>query len=159
MTDSSRPFVPPFCPRSDCRFHRCADGWRWVHHGTYARRCEPQVIPRFRCVACGATFSSQTFSTTSYLTRPELQLPFFHRILACSGYRQIAREARCSPATVMNQVTRLGRHALLYLAAHRPPGPVAEPLAIDGFESFAHSQFQPLHLVRRPGSGIRTSRR
>ena len=46
----------------------------------------------------------------------------------------------------MGVAARLGRHALLYLAVHRPPSPVCEPLVIDGFESFAHSQYQPLHL-------------
>jgi hypothetical protein len=69
-----------------------------------------------------------------------------HRLLACSGYRQIARAARCHPTTVMGQAARLGRHALLYLAHHRPRGAIAEPLVIDGFESFAYSQYQPLHL-------------
>jgi hypothetical protein len=69
-----------------------------------------------------------------------------HRLLACSGYRQIARAARCHPTTVMGQAARLGRHALLYLAHHRPHGAIVEPLVIDGFESFAYSQYQPLHL-------------
>ena len=139
-------FVPPFCPRTTCRYHQYAAGWRWERHGCFVRRCEPRVIPRFRCVHCGVTFSSQTFSTTYYLKRPELQEPLFHRLLACSGYRQIARELRCTPTSVMGQAARLGRHALLYLAGHRPPPPVAEPLVIDGFESFAYHQFQPLHL-------------
>src|SRR5512132_874779 len=146
MTDSARPFVPPFCPRTDCRFHRSSVGWSWIRYGHYTRQCAPRRIPRFRCVHCRATFSSQTFSTTYFLKRPELLPRFFHRLLACSGYRQIAREARCNPTTVMGQAARLGRHALLYLAQHRPQGLVAEPLVIDGFESFAHSHFQPLHL-------------
>ena len=144
-------FVPPFCPRSSCRFHRCATGWQWKRHGCFTRQCAPQVIPRFRCVHCGVTFSSQTFSTSYYLKRPELLEPFFHRLLAGSGYRQIAREARCAPATVMGQAARLGRHALLSLT-HRRPDRVREPLAIDGFESFAYSQFQPLHLNHAVGS-------
>ena len=46
----------------------------------------------------------------------------------------------------MRQTARLGRHALLLLARLRPPGPVREPLVIDGFESFAYSQYHPLHL-------------
>ena len=117
-----------------------------MSHGHYSRRCAPQRIRRFRCGHCGVTFSTQTFSTTYYLKRPELLTPCFHRLLACSGYRQIAREARCAPTTVMGQAARLGRHSLLYLAEHRPKGPIQEPLVIDGFESFAHSQFQPLHL-------------
>jgi len=117
-----------------------------VRFGSYSRHCEPRIIPRFRCGHCRATFSTQTFSTTYFLKRPELLEPIFHRLLAGSGLRQITREARCAHSTVMGQAARLGRHALLVLARHRPPGPVTEPLVIDGFESFAFSQYHPLHL-------------
>ena len=146
MEPTPRPFVPPFCPRSSCRYHACPDGWRYARHGHYARQCAPHLIRRFRCGHCRVTFSSQTFATSYYLKRPELQEPLFFRLLACSGHRQIAREARCAPTTAMRQSARLGRHALLFLARHRPPGPLAEPLVVDGFESFAFSQYQPLHL-------------
>jgi len=146
MSEPTRPFIPPHCPRTDCRYHRSSLGWRWVRYGTYARRCQPQRIQRFRCDHCRVTFSTQTFSTTYYLKRPELLEPLYHRLLAGSGLRQITREARCAHSTVIGQAARLARHALLSLAALRPPGPVREPLVIDGFESFAFSQYQPLHL-------------
>ena len=146
MDLSGDSFKPPFCPRPWCRFHLSPSGWRWVRFGSFTRQCLPRCIPRFRCRHCGSTFSSQSFSTTYYLKRPELLEPVFHRLIACSGYRQIAREARCHPTTVMGQCARLGRHALLFLHQHRPPGPLAEPLVIDGFESFAYSQYHPLHL-------------
>jgi transposase-like protein len=146
METTARPFVPPFCPRTVCPHHRCRDGWRYKRSGTYARRCEPRTIQRYRCGHCGVTFSTQTFSTTYYLKCPELLEPLFFRLLACSGYRQIAREARCAPTTAMRQAARLGRHAMLYLHQNRPSGPLAEPLVIDGFESFAFSQYHPLHL-------------
>ena len=146
MADAAAPFVPPHCPRSACRFHRCSLGWRWIRFGSYPRHCEPRRIPRFRCLHCRATFSTQTFSTTYYLKRPELLEPITHRLLACSGYRQIAREARCHPTTVMSLAARLGRHALLLLHTHRPASPLSEALVIDGFESFAFSQYHPLHL-------------
>jgi hypothetical protein len=81
-----------------------------------------------------------------------LLVPIAQRLLACSGYRQIAREARCAPSTVMGQAARLGRHALLFMHRHRPAGP-AEPLVIDGFESFAFSQYHPLHLNLAVGAG------
>src|SRR6188474_889591 len=145
MTPRALSFIPPHCPRSQCRFHTCAEGWRWVRHGYFTRRARPQWIQRFRCRHCGATFSSQSFSTTYYLKRPELLVALFYRLLSCSGYRQIAREASCAASTLVGQAARLGRHALLYLARHRPGAP-AEPLVIDGFESFAYSQYQPLHL-------------
>src|SRR5262245_36032681 len=144
--DELRRFIPPFCPRSDCHYHRSAIGWSWVHFGSYSRQCEPRIIPRFRCCHCRATFSSQTFSTTYYLKRPHLLEPVFHRLVACSGFRQITREARCAHSTVMGLAARLGRHALLFLSHHRPPPQLTEPLVVDGFESFAYSQYHPLHL-------------
>jgi transposase-like protein len=153
MTPPPDAFIPPHCPRSRCRFHRCAEGWRWIRFGSYTRRCEPRIIPRFRCLHCRATFSSQTFSTTYYLKRPELLEAIAHRLLACSGYRQIAREARCDPTTVMGQAARLGRHALLLLRELKPKGPLTEPLVIDGFEGFAYSQYHPLHLNLAVGAG------
>jgi len=146
MARSLAGFVPPHCPRTDCRYHTCADGWHWIRHGWFSRQAAPQRIRRFRCRHCGHTFSEQTFRTTYWLKRPELLLATAHRLLACSGFRQIAREARCAPTTVMRQSARLGRHALLYLHQHRPPGPIREPLVIDGFESFEFSQYHPLHL-------------
>ena len=146
MSGTSRPFVPPFCPRTACRFHHCADGWRWSRHGTFTRQCEPRVIQRYRCGHCGATFSTQTFSTTYYLKRPELQIPLLYRLQAGSGLRQMAREMRCVHATLVGQTARLGRHALLFLTAHRPRGALTEPLVADGFESFAYSQYHPLYL-------------
>jgi transposase-like protein len=146
MDRPGSPFAPPHCPRSSCAYHRCARGWRWVRYGFYRRAASPHRIQRFRCVACGHTFSTQTFSATYWLRRPELLAPTFYRVLACSAYRQIAREARCHANTVMRLVARLGRHALLYLALHRPRGTLREPLVVDGFESFEFSQYHPLHL-------------
>ena len=116
MCAMSGTFVPPHCPRSGCPHHLNAAGWRWVRHGSYSRNCQPRIIPRFRCRHCGSTFSAQTFSATYYLKRPELLERLFFRVLACSGYRQIAREARCTHSTLMRQAGRLGRHCLLYLA-------------------------------------------
>lgn len=139
-------FRPPFCPWPECAKHLRSSGFTWRPFGHYTRQCEPRIIPRFRCGHCRRTFSSQTFSTTYYLKRPELQLAIFHRLLACSGYRQIAREARCRASTVMGQAARLGRHALLALHHWRPRQELREPLVIDGFESFAFSQYHPLHL-------------
>ena len=153
MHRTTASFVPPHCPRTRCPYHINPVGWRWKHHGAYTRQASPTVIPRFRCCHCGRTFSSQTFHTTYYLKRPELQVPLLYRIDAGSGYRQMAREMRCSHSTLVHQVARLGRHALLFMATHRPKGRLEEPLVIDGFESFAYSQYHPLHLNLAIGAG------
>ena len=46
----------------------------------------------------------------------------------------------------MGQVARLGRHALLALEHLRGGHEPDEPIVIDGFESFAFSQYHPIHL-------------
>lgn len=146
MAIALAPFVPPHCPRTDCRYHRCSVGWRWKRHGSFTRASAPHRVPRFRCGHCGHTFSQQTFSATYWLRRPDVLEATAFRQLACSGYRQIAREARCHHTTVMRHSLRLGRLALLYLWHHRPHGPIREPVVVDGFESFAHSQYHPHYL-------------
>ena len=146
MANALAPFVPPFCPRTDCRCHRSSHGWRWKRHGFFTRAAAPHRIQRYRCGDCGHTFSRQSFSNDYWLRRPDVLAAAAFRLLACSGYRQIAREARCHHTTVMRHSSRLGRLALLYLWAHRPTGPLPEPLVVDGFESFAHSQYSPLYL-------------
>ncbi|MEZ5064347.1 MAG: hypothetical protein R3B81_06400 [bacterium] len=80
------------------------------------------------------------------MKRPELLIPVFSRLVACSGYRQIARELGVSHTTVMRIAERLGRHCLLYHWHHVHGVRLSETVVIDGFESFAHSQFYPCHL-------------
>jgi transposase-like protein len=141
---------PPFCPNPACAFHQdpCA-AWRWIRAGCYARRAAPQRIQRFQCRHCRRHFSSQTFHPSYWLKRPALLPEVFHQLVSCAGYRQIARHLRVSPQTVLGHAARLGRHCLLFHERHRPRGPLAEPLVLDGFESFEHSQFYPtrFHVV------------
>ena len=74
---------------------------------------------------------------------PDLLVPIFHRLLGCSGFRQIAREFEVSPTTVLAHSARLGRHCLLFHQLHRPKGRIAEPVVLDGFISFEYSQYYP----------------
>ena len=140
--DSS--FTPPFCPQSSCPYHRCPAGWRFKRIGFYSRHCQPRRIQRYLCLHCRRSFSTQTFSTTYWLRRPGLLRPLFFRLLACSGFRQIARELKAAPSTLVHLAARLGRHCLLFQQLHRPP--VGEAVALDGFESFEWSQYFPCHF-------------
>ena len=140
-------YRPRFCPNPACDSHTNPRGWRYVRCGTYLRTC-PRVrrVQRFRCSHCRRSFSRQTFQTTYWLRRPELLATIAERLVAGSGFRQIARSLGCSPTTVMTHAARLGRHCMLFLEAHRPKGAPQEPVVVDGFESFAFSQYYPLHL-------------
>ncbi len=146
MGPAASPFTPPFCPNPACPFHRQTEGWRFRRLGFFARRSPPWRVQRYQCRHCRRAFSTQTFQTTYWLRHPELLQPLFFRLLACSGFRQIAREFAVSPSTVLGQCARLGRHCLLFQHRFRPPGPPPEPLVLDGFESFEFSQYHPCHF-------------
>jgi transposase-like protein len=136
--------APPFCPNARCRFHRGGNHlWRYIRAGFYSRSVAPYRVQRWRCVACRRYFGAQTFRFTYWLHRPELVLPVYHRLVGCSGFRQIAREFKASPDTIRRLSGRLGRHSLLFHQKHRPKGAVNEPLALDSFESFEYSQYYP----------------
>jgi transposase-like protein len=142
---------PPFCPNPDCRFHRDPHGWRYQRKGCFSRRSAPFRVQRYRCIPCRRSFSDQTFSHTYWLKRPELPRALFLRLLACSGYRQIARDLRLSPTTVLRQSARLGRHCLLFHQRLRPRNAPQEPLVLDGFESFEFSQYTPIQFHTATG--------
>lgn len=144
LLDTSR-FRPPFCPNEECRFHLESRGWKLKKAGFYSRSHPPRRVQRYRCLTCGRYFSFQTFQSTYWLKRPDLLVPTFFRTLSCSGFRQIARELGCAPTTVMRLSERLGRHCLLFQHLHRPEG-LEEPLVLDGFETFEHSQYHPCHF-------------
>src|SRR5947209_5040190 len=144
MTQAPSLQAPPFCPNAHCHYHRNdRPRWKFKRAGYYTRSIAPQKVQRYRCDACRRFFATQTFRTTYWLHRPELLVPVFWRLNACSGYRQIAREVEASPSTIARMAERLGRHALLFHEELRPKGALTEPLAADGFESFEYSQYYP----------------
>jgi transposase-like protein len=146
MVEPDDSFTPPFCPNPDCKFHRNSTGWRFKKNGTHHRRFDQRDIQRYRCHHCNRSFSTQTFSTTYWLKRPDLLEPVLHGLLSCSGYRQIARATGVSPATIELQAARLGRHMLLFHESQRPRHAPREPLVVDGFETFEFSQYWVTHL-------------
>jgi transposase-like protein len=136
--------TPPFCPNPKCPFHcQLTSNWRWKRAGHFSRLTPPYLVPRFTCRCCRRSFSSQTFSITYWLKRPELPQLVFMKAVGGMAHRQIARDLQVAPSTIDRLIARLGRHCLLLhtklTAQARPQGPVV----LDGFESFEFSQFFP----------------
>ncbi len=149
MTTHAAPQAPPYCPNSDCVFHLKPTGWKYELHGEFYRKNPPHRVQRFICCSCGRHFSEQTFRTTYWLKRPKLLPRVMKALLSCSCLRQIARAEEASPQTILLHANRLGRHCQLFHERHRPRGPLTEPIALDGFQSFEYSQFYPTwyHVV------------
>lgn len=146
MPRLSRSWRPPFCPNPDCDSHADPSSWRFKKKGFYERRCGPRTVQRYVCRSCRRNFSTQTFSTTYWLKRPRLLAPLFDRLVECSALRQIARGLGVTHSTLQRQSERLGRHCLLVLEALGPRGAPSEPLVLDGFRTFEHSQYWPFDL-------------
>jgi len=140
---------PPHCPNPRCKHHHAQpERWRFRGHGFYQRDARPHRIRRYLCLHCGKSFSSQTFSTTYYLKRPDLLPRILSDTVGSMANRQAGRDLDCAPSTVDHQLARLGRHCLLLhrhlLSGMSPFGDIA----IDGLESFEFSQYYPFeHLV------------
>ena len=145
---------PPRCPNPGCVSRGNPAAWRYHKKGFYERGRKPHRVQRYRCTHCRRYFSSQTFSTTYWLKRPELLEPVFHRLVACSGFRQIAREYAVSHTTIRGLSDRLGRHCLLFHERMRPRTAPNEPLVLDGFRSFEHSQYWPMDLNLVVGTSL-----
>ena len=155
--DLHRPtWVPPHCPSPKCRFHDpLQPGWPWKRFGVYHRKTYPNRIRRFQCLHCNVTFSSQTFSVTYWLKRPDVITSLAAKVTAGACNSQVALDLRVSPATIDRQIYRLGRHCLLFHAGMMRDRPLLDDIALDGFVTFEHSQFHPFHfhiVVGRPSA-------
>jgi len=147
-------FQPSFCPRRGCPEHvRKGPGFRFERHGFYGTRRRWR-IPRFRCRACRGTFSRQSFAVSYYSKRPELLVPIAAGLVGGSAHRQIARTFGCAPSTVTRNAAKLGRHAILLLAAVRTEleGQVDERFVLDHFETFEFTQDYPFGVATVVGS-------
>ncbi|MDD5720388.1 MAG: hypothetical protein PHQ53_11935 [Candidatus Krumholzibacteria bacterium] len=142
-----RPWQPPHCPNPNCIYHNHFHGpWPFKRFGFFWRQARPNRIRRFRCLACGVTFSTQTFSPTYYLKRPDVLALLMTKTTGCMANRQLADDLKVAPSTVDKQLYRLGRHCLLLHKRFREDLPQPTTIAVDGFETFEFSQYYPCHF-------------
>jgi len=137
--------APEFCPNpACCYFNResaAAVRW-WRRAGSFDTLCRGP-IQRFRCLSCGKTCSTQTFSI-HYWTHSTCDLQRLREDLdSSSGLRQIARRWLSSYRVVQNRIRRLARNAVALLHSATAEHTLDEHLVIDGFQSFVRSQYFP----------------
>ena len=142
------PATPPHCPNPECAYSEAQSGpWPYIRFGSFTRLKPPYTVPRFRCKACGRTFSSQTFETSYWLKRPDLLPQVQKHAVSGAANRQVARVLETSPATVDLHIERLGRHCILF---HRQFMEKASPtvdVILDGLVTFEYSQYLPYEVI------------
>jgi hypothetical protein len=149
-------FVPRHCPRPGCPAHKPeSEGgapFRFHRHGFFRRKAVPYRIPRFRCLVCERTFSTQTFSPTYWMKRPELLRPAAATLCNGQADRHVRRSVRANPdypglpnagcagSSVTRLVLRLATQAALFGADLEAGLRIVEPLAGDDFLTFSWMQ-------------------
>lgn len=142
----SRSWAPPHCPNPNCLHHNnTEDAWPFKKIGYFRRLQAPTRIQRFTCKACKRSFSTQTFSTTYWQKRPDLDQAILMKTVGCMANRQIARDLRVSPETIDRHLSRLARHCMLFHSQMMQLSPPVTEVVVDGFESFEYSQYFPIH--------------
>ena len=66
-------------------------------------------MPRFKCRACGRTFSRQTFRQSYRDHRPDLNALVLVQLVSGTGLRQTARIVGTNRHTVMRKFRKMGR--------------------------------------------------
>jgi transposase-like protein len=146
MNQPANPFIPPHCPNQNCQYHSQFDPtWRYKRIGSFRSQARPNGTQRFLCKHCNRSFSTQTFSPNYWLKRPDILPQLLTKTTGGMANRQIARDLHVAPSTIDGQLSRLGRHCLLFHADLMRTAKPAASVAIDGFVSFEHSQFCPFH--------------
>jgi len=143
--------LPPFCPYKSCVHHhdRKPCGRPWYRKRGWYTTVQGKRVQRFQCLSCRRSFSTRTFSI-DYFTHKHL---VYQRILthlsSCSGIRDIARDMKVSPSTILNRISRLARQTIAVHHELSMQLKLGESLVADGFESYAVSQYFPntIHLL------------
>src|SRR6056297_3275970 len=105
--------TPPFCPNSDCRNHTSLPFTkRWYHiAGRYETKVSGTVV-RFKCLACGKTFSEQTFRLDYCVKRKLSYQQIFEHLTNCGGIRATARILGVNHPAITNRIGRIARQAM-----------------------------------------------
>ena len=141
-------FIPPFCPNRHCPTHRepLEGSPPWYIRRGFRLTQVVGAVPRFQCRYCRKGFSSRTFSVDYWVHR-HLDYPLVQDLLVGgSGLRQSSRTLGVSPRLLANRHLRLARQSMVLHADALDDFRLAEPMVLDGFESFAYSQYYPNNL-------------
>jgi hypothetical protein len=134
---------PPFCPCNRCHYHWHPPRSRWWKRvGYHYTKCFGPV-PRFKCLACGHSFSTQTFSTNYYAKRKISYARLEEQLASSASIRAAARILSCSCGSVLNRIDRLSRQELAAHVRLRPRAGRYERVCADGLVSFDRSQYFP----------------
>ena len=143
-------FSPPFCPNENCKHHRKPHVARgevfWRSRGYEKRKLSP-CVRNFQCKSCKKRFCSNYFSINYCLKKHgHINARVFEGVIEGRSNRAIARKIGVSECLVRTRITRLSQIALTRHGRFLQGLKIAEPVAYDGVECFARSQYEPNNI-------------
>ena len=143
-------FSPPFCPNSECKHHEkpCVARGEvfWISRG-YVKRKLSEAVRNYQCKSCKKRFCSNYF-TINYCMKKHghINARVFQGVVEGQSNRAIARKLRVSEGLVRTRITRLSQIAIFRHASFLESLKISEPVAYDGVECFARSQYEPNNI-------------
>ena len=117
-----------------------------IKHGRFYRAEDAQSIQRYRCKACGKTFSTATFTPTYRQKRRRLNSLIEVDIASSTAQRRIAIKHGCARNTVARKIVFLAERARektkAWLASQEP----FTNLQWDELMTFEHTRLKPLSV-------------
>ena len=105
---------PKYCPNPNCEFHFAVPAEQnWCHiAGRYTTKLRGTIL-RFKCLACGRTFSERTF-TLDYYTKRHIPYQDILQLMNTHGsMRKTAQVLGVSHQAISNRLQRLARLSII----------------------------------------------
>ena len=99
----SRQINIPICPNPECPSHKTPDTPMYIKKGYYKTKFNHQPVPRYKCKACGANFSSHTSKNTFGQHKPHVNYEVFKLLNSGVTMRRIGVILRIHRRTVQRK--------------------------------------------------------
>jgi len=120
----------------------------WIKTGYYRRRIDRRDVPRYRCRACGRSFSSQTFRPSYRERRPDTNGMVLR--LLCSGVtiRRTAMLLGLHRDTVMHKMRVMADRTRAIHDDNLAKGGIKTSLVqFDELQTFEHTRMKPISVA------------
>ncbi len=152
-------FVPPYCTSPKCFNHlkenlgSSPPQW-WIRSGFYKLHNDVKV-QRFSCSLCHRRFSARAFKSYFRFKIPDrtLSARILNIFIVGASNRDMGRFFGVSEGCIRNRLNRMADQAILihYEKLKNLKG-IWEPVAYDGLENFAGSQYEPNYINQAIGA-------
>jgi hypothetical protein len=134
------------CPNSKCSNHTAVEGTGWfVKIGYYKPKTTNKKTPRYKCKACGKSFSTRTFTATFNQKKPEINQMLFKMLVSGVSLRRASIILNVKYDTVVRHFNFLAEQAKERHWTHLKTVQTGF-VQVDELETYIHSKVKCLSV-------------